>query len=195
MADIEFILSVREQQTLTEFLFGQNARLVPSVHYSEPRYVSTATPDDVERLIASSELTGPFFILADAFSRHPLEMDSFEKRGKTMFYIVQGHGGPYIEFLPCKTIIRQGTSHIVSGIIGYQAKYWVNLLADNAPPPNELKDMYKKITRQIRSNTKKVVTKMIGRTYWVGEEALNCLKKGYTTNASGLVLPVRRSTL
>jgi hypothetical protein len=189
MAEFNFLLSISEQENLITYILESGAKFVPLLRYNEPAFDTLSSLTEIQDIIESDALVGPILIIWDQVYNYPFQFYRIEKEEGVFFCVKQRHGGPYIDFLPCRTKIREDKPYLISGAVGYYKKYWVDNLNQEIPVPEQLKDEYKSITRYLRSICSKAATERSKRIYWVGTEALNLLKKDATTNIDSLILP------
>src|SRR3990172_5733752 len=116
MPELGLFLSWRDIEEFVECALREGAVLIPHLHYDTPEYVTLrnrASFNDFRRK------TSLFFILRSSSLVSPLEMDSFVKKGKRFFFIIQRSGGPTIDFFAAGDF-RGSHQHLVGpSSLGY----------------------------------------------------------------------------
>jgi hypothetical protein len=187
MAEIEFILSEKEQGIFLQYLESLKAIFVPEILYPRPEFQYLHDANEavsIWREANAKEGSGPIFLLWDGISTYKLIFRNIVKYGEQKFYLSQKEGGPYINFGPCKYLAEEKI--ITSGDIGYYSKYWIEELDDNITVSEEIKSKFNEISKFIKKMTKRIKSKSGKRSYWVGSEALKMLKNGSIANSRDL---------
>ena len=92
--ETEFILNYTEQQDIINLLLNKGAKCVPHIDYDECKYKETDSPSEILSLIESRKTSGPFHFLCKSYTKHRLEMDSYNnEKGSKVYFIIQRYGG------------------------------------------------------------------------------------------------------
>lgn len=183
MAEIDFILTENEQALLLGYLEYIEAVFVPDIDYWEPQYTCFVNAHEAVtmwREANAREGSGPILLLWRGISTYEHKFSSFNKNGKTKYFLLAKEGGPYISFGPCKCFAEERT--VTSGSVGYYSKYWIEELDDHVTVSEEIKAKYTEISKFIKKMTTRIKTRSGKRSYWVGSEALEKLRSGEIVN-------------
>jgi hypothetical protein len=90
LAELDLYLTEEDELPIIEYALRIGCKVIPDLHYGRAQYDSVTTLQDYKRYRARTRL---FFFLSERLLRRPLEMDSIEKQGSTLYYILYV-GGP-----------------------------------------------------------------------------------------------------
>ena len=142
--------------------------MVPDLHYSEENYKTISNIQEYEPYVMSSILI--FLVYPETFE-YELEMRSFTKDDKKLFYVVQRQGGPTIDFYS-PGLIEDRDKMIGPGFLGNYSFYYSK---NKKIYPTELqKDLYKMLAKFIKEKCKQV--KLKKRSYWIGDRTIYLCK-------------------
>ena len=189
MAQLDFLLSGREQERLVRFLVGRGVGFVPSLDYGEPTYEVLTSSDEVLPMASSGRMTGPLFVVSSEFTSEPLGMDLVEKGGRVVHFVVPRVGGPSLDFLPVQNLEDKDPPLLISGFVAHYPTYWLGRGLDEVAAPAGLRRLYRATARFLRSMCIPADTQVAKRRYWVGPDARAALLSGWASNAAGLVVP------
>ena len=183
MADLFFLIGPSEQRYLLEKILATGAVFYPDTFRDDPLLVSVNSADEIERFSNEKWLVGPFVIVWEGISVYPIETSSVRRKEGLKYSIRQRQGGPYMHITLCRKMMVDGNPFLRIGELCHYSRFIINSFGDEIPAPKELKSLYQKFVRIIRSFSIKVVSPG-GRSYLVGKEALDLLKSGYNTNTT-----------
>lgn len=173
MPELHFVLDEADQVRLIEFALERGARFVPLWFYTERRYVELTTVEDV--LASRADLIGPISIISPEFSFYPFRMRTSNRPEGTRYTIVsQLADGPSIMFLPSQT---PSSGKRTVGILAHEPYYWVKDLTERIPAPVELKDLYKGMTKLVRSMGIKARQRGARSIVWISRSLAHSLDK------------------
>jgi hypothetical protein len=165
MPQTDFFLDAHDLHDLANALFQIGCILVPDLNYPSAAPLEIRDSSTLSRVL---EIEHPrlFFVVSQIWLKYPLAMGSVEKNGVKSFFVSQKNGGPSIDvFIPHSFQDDLGAQILPPGFIGYHERFWnpyTNQM-EAAPPP--LVEVYKRITKMLRADSKTV--KLKRRTYAV----------------------------
>jgi hypothetical protein len=173
MAEMNLYFAKKDEDEFVRFVLESGAEMVPSVHYETPQYVVITSEKLFQRYRRRTQL---FFILKQTYLRCALELASFEKKGKRIYYVSQRNAGPTIDYLKSVLFCESRRLHIGMGSISHHPTYWNPIAEAMEKPPKELLDFYKSLQNYVKREAVKI--KAATATYWVGKCAVEAVKRG-----------------
>jgi hypothetical protein len=186
MPEIDFILSPNEQRRLVKVLLDEDLVFVPSLRYTSARYAELRRAEEICDVANSLEMEGPFFLISPDFSEHRLEMVPLEWQGERRFFLRQRHGGPYMDLLPSRMRHHVTPPILTSGFCATYRTYWVGMPPAEVAAPPGVSNLMKFVAAWLRKSCRSLTARKTKRRYWVGPEALSCLRAGTTCSVQGL---------
>jgi len=173
MAELEFILSKVEEETLLKTALGSSCWFVPDINYGTAKPAHVTTYEEFKKY---RERTRMFFILHESYIAAPLEMREILKDGQRVFFVMQRNGGPSIDFMSSVEFIEEGRTKINPGSLAHHKTFWNPKTRRNEETPGVLLKLY----RELSAVVKKVATRhKVGvRTYWIGNAVHDRIKSG-----------------
>lgn len=173
MPELGLYLSWKDIVEFVEFALREGAALVPHLHYDRPQYVTLENGTSFDEFRSKTSL---FFIVKSSYLVSPLEIDSFVKKEKKLFFIVQRSGGPTIDFSFRTEFRESGRLFIGPSSLGHHPTYWNTTTCRNEKPPDSLVTFYKSLVKEIKKGAKRIRPGV--SAYWVGRHAQELVRQG-----------------
>jgi hypothetical protein len=169
MAEMNFIFNLKEREDFVKFCFEQAFSIIPDIGYEDNSYYLIKNIEHYHEYMNESVR---FFITCDKYQAYPLEMGSYKKDDKNIYYIMQRYGGPSIDFYT-PFFAEKKYNKIGPGLISvYPFYYHYN---EKLIPNNELKKAYNLLISYISKRSKKV--KIGKKNYWIGINTIERVKE------------------
>lgn len=183
MPELDFLFNNDDEIKLLEYLFKTKCMLVIDKHYLSEEPVIIKEFREYKNLNYDNL---QFFIINEKYSNHSLVFRGFEKENNRYYYISQREGCPTIDL----SIYHENNEPFVGhASISYHSTIFniENKLFEKIP--NELKGMFKDITKIIKMDSKKISTGV--RSFWVIPGAISEIVNGKKIrNFSGFELEI-----
>ena len=186
MAECDFILPEEEQRELVRYILAQGAKFVPCLRYRTKVHEQLSEMAPILRIINTDRLIGPFLLMHERFSREPPALSPSVWMGRRWYTVDMRYGGPYLDLFPCSFRRARVPPLVTAGSVGYYPRYYLNGGEREVRAPDELKSMYRVITRFIQKRCIKFVAGKVNRVYWVAPRIMEECRKGLKTNVPGL---------
>ena len=174
MPQADLLFSRAEHEALVQFVFEQEACLVPS-HLPTSTLIEIMDAESYRTYIDKGERL--FHIQRRDFTRAPLEIRRVRSAdGREVFYVAQRSGGPTVDLLGPFQSEEGSQLRIADGFISHHPTFWNPLTHSNEKAPPAQKAFYNLLLKYIRAHA--VRTKAGKRTYWVGLSTAVGLKNG-----------------
>ncbi|MEW6349325.1 MAG: hypothetical protein AB1646_09705 [Thermodesulfobacteriota bacterium] len=186
MAEFDFILGEHEQLLILDHLIKDGATIVPFLAYERPVWQEIKDSSEAARIIRDRLDYGPFFVSWADQNPYPYEFTAIPRPEGLRYFLGQKQGGPYMGFLASRVVQRDQEQLLTTGFIAYYARYWIDSIGGEIPVSEQLKLKYKMLVKSI----KKIATRTHAgiRVYWIGEEAMQLFRSGYSSSIQGLSL-------
>lgn len=178
MAELDFFMNYSEFEPLVARLFEEGYCFIPNMHFNSVDLIKIN-----DKIVFDSYLsqTRYFYLTHKDFTCQDLLVDSIVKDEKTFYYVVQSHGGPYLDLCIPLMYCENDIIFYSNGYIAYHSNFYSknNLLVDYNK--SMLISHYKKISTYIKKNTRKYKTE-IGRIFEISPLVIQSATKGAKLN-------------
>lgn len=178
MAELEFLMVPEDVQPIVEHMFSLGLSFIIDNQWSSgPDIFTASSVEEVQRLVSSNSgffLTHPSYFMCDFVVKSVYNKPT----GKIIYFIIQGNGGPCIEFKSSRVLRKDCHKYITTGSIMYRRSFFNTLTNQMDLAPKSLVSMYKNITSMIKSKSTMVNSVNRKKTYWIGAKTLEELRAG-----------------
>lgn len=174
MAQIDFFLCGDEKMEIANMLFSLNLKMIPDLSYESKGYIVIKNKEEYKEYVDRNILM--FVVDESSDVYNSMVFGSFEKDGKTSFFVRQRYGKAAIDFYSLG-VIEKEEHKIGPGFIGIYPFYYDNKGNEFYPSESD-KVNFKKLSSFIKKMAKPV--KLTNRTYWIGIKSIAlCKQQGY----------------
>jgi hypothetical protein len=173
MAQIDLYLCKEEKLRLARTVFDMGLRMIPDLSYNAEEAIFITTLSEYEQYAYKSIL---MFIVDSTVSERSVVFGSFDKDGKTSFFLRQRYGFASIDFYSPGEI--EMTEHRIGpGFLGNYPFYYDRESVKLYPSEKD-KTVFKELRSFIKGQS--TPAKLTNRTFWVGKQSIVlCRENGY----------------
>ncbi|MBO1317378.1 hypothetical protein [Acanthopleuribacter pedis] len=114
-----------------------------------------------------------FFIVNESWLEMPLELSNIIKDGKSIYFIRQRSGGPFIHLYAPLEFQEKNCNYLPSGFPGLHGNYWDYERETHVKTSSQIKKVYKEAIRFAKKGSQKVTTNQ--RTYYICQNTIHRL--------------------
>ena len=181
MAEIEFIMTKEDSVEFASFLFKEfNAQLSMDDTLSDEPVVFKSVKELTE-FVNNQKYYPLLFVTSKDWGGHTLYKDKVEKKdGNIIYYIMQRYGSPSFCWMPSRTLIKNGTTYLIQGMIGDYPWFYLKPGSDKTiDRPASMIDAYKKISKFIKSKSVRSYSNTSNKPGpWVSHSSLEFISNG-----------------